>query len=51
VREKTLAQLSVESGMISNWKQELVRRPAELFARRSKAPAVEDAQNAIDDLT
>ena len=46
--EKTLAQLSVEFGvhptMISNWKQELVKRAGELFARGSKAPAAEDAQ-------
>src|SRR5689334_5768182 len=52
--EKTLAELSVEFGvhptMISNWKQELVKRAGELFARRSKAPAVEDAQKVIDDL-
>jgi transposase-like protein len=48
--EKTLAQLSVEFGvhptMISNWKQELVKRAGELFARGSKAPA-EDAQKVI----
>ena len=35
--EKTLAELSVEFGvhptMISNWKQELVKRAGELFAR------------------
>ena len=30
--------------MISNWKQELVKRASELFARGSKAAAVEDAQ-------
>ena len=36
-------------GMISNWKQELVKRASELFARGSKAPA-EDAQKVIDDL-
>ena len=51
--EKTLAQLSVEFGvhptMISNWKQERVKRAGELFARGSKAPA-EDAQKVIDDL-
>jgi hypothetical protein len=35
--------------MISNWKQELVKRASELFARGSKA-AVEDAQKVIDDL-
>ena len=50
--EKTLAELSAEFGvhptMISNWKQELVKRAGELFARGSKAPAAEDAQNAID---
>ena len=46
--EKTLAELSVEIGvqptMISNWKQELVKRAGELFGRGSKAPAAEDAQ-------
>ena len=51
--EKTLAQLSVEFGvhptMISNWKQELVKRAGELFARGSK-PAIEDAQKVIDEL-
>ena len=35
--EKTLAELSAEFGvhptMISNWKQELVKRAGELFAR------------------
>ena len=36
--------------MISNWKQELVKRAGELFARGSKAPAVEDAQKVMDDL-
>ncbi len=36
--------------MISNWKQELVKRAGELFARGSKAPAAEDAQKVIDDL-
>ncbi len=52
--EKTLAELSVEFGvhptMISNWKQELVKRAGELFARGNNAPAVEDAQRVIDDL-
>src|SRR6202035_1108779 len=52
--EKTLAELSAEFGvhptMISNWKQELVTRACELFARGNKAPAVEDAQRVIDDL-
>ena len=52
--EKTLAELSAEFGvhptMISNWKQELVKRTGELFARGSKAPAVEDAQKVIEDL-
>src|SRR5690348_2315834 len=42
--EKTLAELSAEFGvhptMISGWKQELVTRAGELFARGSKAPAV-----------
>jgi transposase len=48
---RPLAQLSVEFGvhptMISNWKQELLKRAGELFG--SKAPA-EDAQKVIDDL-
>ncbi|HEX3524300.1 MAG TPA: transposase [Stellaceae bacterium] len=52
--EKTLAELSAEFGvhptMISNWKQELVKRAGELFVRGSKAPAVEDVQKVIDDL-
>src|SRR5262249_28397739 len=51
--EKPLAQLSAEFGvhptMISNWKQELVRRAGALFARGSKVPT-EDAQKVIDDL-
>jgi transposase-like protein len=51
--EKTLAELSAEFGvhptMISGWKQELVKRAGELFAR-GKAPTVEDAQKVIDDL-
>jgi len=46
--EKTLAELSAEFGvhptMISNWKQELVKRAGELFGRGSKAPAAQDAQ-------
>jgi transposase-like protein len=41
--EKTLAELAAEFGvhptMISNWKQELVKRAGELFARGSKAPS------------
>ena len=52
--EKTLAELAAEFGvhptMISNWKQELVKRATELFARGSKAPGAEDAQKVIDDL-
>ena len=51
--EKTLAELAAEFGvhpMISNWKQELVKRATELFARGNKAPAAEDAQKVIDDL-
>ena len=52
--EKTLAELSAEFGvhptMISNWKQELVKRAGELFGRGSKAPATEDAQKVIGDL-
>ena len=50
---ENLAELSAEFGvhptMISNWKQELVKRAGELFAR-GKAPAAEDAQKVIDDL-
>ena len=53
--EKTLAELSAEFGvhptMISNWKQELMTRAGELFARgNNRAPAVGDAQKVIDDL-
>jgi transposase-like protein len=52
--EKTLADLSAEFGvhptMISTWKQELMKRASELFARGNKAPAVDDAQKVIDDL-
>ena len=52
--EKTLAELSAEFGvhatMISNWRQELVKRAGELFGRGSKAPATDDAQKVIDDL-
>ena len=52
--EKTLAELSAEFGVhpttISGWKQELVTRVGELFARGNKAPAVADAQRVIDDL-
>src|SRR5262249_49541751 len=52
--EKTLTELSAEFGvhptMISNGKQELVKRAGELFARGSKAAAGADAQKVIDDL-
>src|SRR5438552_19086854 len=52
--EKTLAELSAEFGihptMISGWKQELMKRAGELFARSNRAPAVGDAQKVIDDL-
>ena len=56
--EKTLAELSAELSaefgvhptMISGWKQELVTRAGELFARGNTAPAVGDAQKVIDDL-
>ena len=51
---ETLAELSAQFGvhptMISNWKQELVTRAGELFARGNKATAVKDAQGVIDDL-
>jgi transposase-like protein len=51
--EKTLAELSSEFGvhptMISAWKQELMKRADELFARGNKASA-DDAQRTIDDL-
>ena len=36
--------------MISDWKQELVKRVGELFARGNRAPAVGDTQKVIDDL-
>ena len=53
--EKTLAELSAEFGvhptMISGWKQELVTRAGELFARSNKAPAVADAQKVIDEMS
>ena len=42
--------VGVHPTMISSWKQELVKRAAELFASGNKAPAVEDAQKVIDDL-
>jgi transposase len=52
--EKTLAELSSEFGvhptMISTWKQELMKRASELFARGNKPPTVDDAQKVIDDL-
>jgi transposase len=52
--EKSLAELSSEFGvhptMTSTWKQELVKRAGELFARGGKAPASADAQRVIDDL-
>ena len=52
--EKTLAELSSEFGvhptMISTWKQELMKRASELFARGNQAPTVDDAQKVIDDL-
>jgi transposase len=52
--EKTLAELSSEFGihptMISTWKQELMKRASELFARGNKVAAVDDAQKVIDDL-
>jgi len=52
--EKSLAELSSAFGvhptMISTWKQELVKRAGELFARGGKAPAIDDAQRVIDDL-
>jgi transposase len=36
--------------MISTWKQELMKRAGELFARGNKAPVADDAQKVIDDL-
>jgi putative transposase len=52
--ERTLTERSAEFGvhptMISNWKQELVKRAGELFGRGSKAPAADDARKVIDDL-
>ena len=51
--ERTLAELSSEFGvhptMISTWKQELMKRANELFARGNKALA-EDVWKVIDDL-
>jgi transposase len=51
---KTLAELSSEYGvhptMISIWKQELMKRAGELFARGNKASSADDAQKVIDDL-
>jgi transposase len=44
------AEFAVHPTMISNWKQELVTRAGELFARGSKASAAADAQKVIDDL-
>src|SRR5580658_8794869 len=58
--EKTLAELAAEFGvhptMISNWKQELVKRATELFARGNKAPggrgcAEGDRRSASEDRT
>jgi hypothetical protein len=34
--------------MISTWKQELMKRASELFARGNKAPTVDDPQRVID---
>jgi transposase len=48
--EKTSAEFELHPTMISNWKQELMKRAGELFAPGRKAPAVEDAQKVIDDL-
>ena len=51
--EKTLAELSAEFGSPDDdqqLEQELVKRAGELFARGSKAPAVENAQKVIDEL-
>ena len=52
--EKPLAELAAEFGvhptMISNGKQEVVKRATELFAHGNRAPAVGDAQKVIDDL-
>jgi transposase-like protein len=48
--EELSAEFGVHPTMISNWKQELVKRAGELFVRGSKAPAVEDVQKVIDDL-
>ncbi|MBV8089102.1 MAG: transposase [Alphaproteobacteria bacterium] len=51
---KTLAELSSEFGvhptMISTWRQELMKRAGELFARGNKASTADDAQKVIDDL-
>jgi transposase-like protein len=51
---KTLAEMSSEFGvhptMISTWKQELLKRAGELFARGNQASTADDAQKVIDDL-
>jgi transposase len=40
----------VHPTMISTWKQELMKRASELFARGTNAPTADDAQKVIDDL-
>ena len=50
VGRKEFEEAHAGATMISNWKQELVKRAGELFARGSKAPAAADAQKVIDDL-
>jgi transposase len=47
--EKSLG-VGVHPTMISTWKQALMKRANELFARGNKAPTVDDAQKVIDDL-
>ena len=49
-RKQHSADFKARVAMINSWKQELVKRAGELFARGSKAPAVEDAQKVMDDL-
>ena len=49
-RKQHSAEFKARVAMINSWKQELVKRAGELFARGSKAPAAEDAQKVIDDL-
>jgi transposase len=44
------AEFGVHPKVISTWKQELMKRASELFARGTNAPTADDAQKVIDDL-